>query len=334
MYNKNAQRNSMKTFKICVLGGTGFVGKHLVSRLAAEGHHIRVLTRHRERHRELLVLPTLELIQADIHNETVLKKQFAGQDVIINLVGILNEKKHNGTGFQKAHVQLAQKVVQACEANKITRLLHMSALNASAKKKISHYLLSKGQAEDLVHVINTLQVTSFRPSVIFGPGDEFFNRFYKLLRLTPFIMPLACPNARFAPVYVGDVVEAFVHSLHDARTIGQRYELCGPKVYTLKQLVQYTAGFIPFRRQIVGLSHALSKLQAYIMEYMPGKPFSVDNFNSCQVDSVCQKPIPEIFGITPHSLEEIVPYYLGNQSHREHYDRYRSHAQFYSRHRQ
>lgn len=323
----------MKKYRICVLGGTGFVGKHLVSRLASDGHHIRVLTRHRERHRELLVLPTVSLIQADIHNESILKKQLAGQDVVINLVGILNESGHKGKGFQRAHVQLAQKVIQACEANQVQRLLHMSALNANAKKKTSYYLLSKGQAEDLVHIIDSLQVTSFRPSVIFGPGDSFINRFYQLLRLTPFALPLACPQARFAPVYVGDVVAAMVHCLHDPATIGQRYELCGPKVYTLKELVQYVAGFLPFKRRIIGLPPLLSKIQAYIMEYVPGKPFSVDNYNSLQVDSVCEHPFPDIFGIKPHTLEEIVPQYLNPQSSRNRYGDYRGHAQQYSRQR-
>lgn len=263
----------------------------------------------------------------------MLKKYFAEQDVIINLVGILNESCHNGKGFQKAHVQLAQKVVTACEATGVSRLLHMSALNATPKKKISHYLLSKGQAEDLVHIIDTLQVTSFRPSVIFGPGDSFFNRFFSLLRLIPFAMPLACPNARFAPVYVGDVVEAFVYSLHNISTVGQRYDLCGPKVYTLKQLVQYAGSFLARQRKIVGLPAVLSKLQAYIMEYMPGKPFSYDNYQSLQVDSVCKEPFPEIFGITPRSIEEIVPHYLARQEQRDQYDSFRRRAQQYSRQR-
>ena len=323
----------MKNYKICVLGGTGFVGKYLVSRLASEGHSIRVLTRHRERHRDLLVLPGVELIQADIHNDTVLKKYFVDQDVIVNLVGILNESSHNGKGFQKAHVQLAQKVVQACEASSVKRLLHMSALNATPKKKISHYLLSKGQAEDLVHIIDSMQVTSFRPSVIFGPGDNFFNRFYDLLKLTPLMMPLACPHARFAPVYVGDVVEAFVYSLHNASTIGQRYDLCGPKDYSLKQLVQFTDRFVPHRHKIIGLSPVLSKLQAYIMEYMPGKPFSCDNYQSLQVDSVCKAPFPAIFGIKPRSIEEIVPLYLRKRDQPDQYAVYRRHAHQYSRDR-
>ncbi len=320
----------MKKYKICVLGGTGFVGKHLVSRLAGEGHQVRVLARHRERHRDLLVLPTVELIQANIHNDAVLKKYFAGQDVIINLVGILNETCHSGKGFQKAHVQLVQKIVQACEANNVRRLLHMSALNANSKKKISHYLMSKGQAEDLAHIIDTLQVTSFRPSVIFGPGDSFFNRFFNLLRFTP-IMPLACPQARFAPVYVGDVVEAFVYSLHNASTIGQRYDLCGPRDYSLQQLVEFTAGFLTYKRTVIGLPFVLSKWQACIMEYMPGKPFSYDNFQSLQVDSVCQEPFPAIFAIKPRSIEEIVPLYLLRHSQRDRYDTYRYLAQQYSR---
>lgn len=317
-----------ETLNICVLGGTGFIGQHLVNRLARDGHNIRVLTRHRERHRSLLVLPTVELIQTDVHNENELKQQFAGQDVIINLVGILNESGNKGKGFQRAHVQLTQKVVQACEQNKISRLLHMSALNATAdpRQKVSHYLHSKGQAEELAHVIQGLDVTSFRPSVIFGPGDSFFNRFYQLLKLTPFVFPLACPKARFAPIYVGDVVEAFVHSLHDSRTYGQRYDLCGPKSYSLKELVNYTASFIPYKRRIIGLGSTLSKLQALMLEFAPGKPFSRDNYKSLQIDSICKDDFPAIFQIKPRGIEEIVPQYLAKCRQREQYQDYRSQA--------
>ena len=322
----------MKKYKICILGGTGFVGKHLLSRLAAEGHELTVLTRHRERNRDLLVLPTVKLIQGDIHNESVLRTHFIGQDVVINLVGILNESSHNGKGFQRAHVQLTQKLIEACETNGVHRVLHMSALGASAKKKTSHYLLSKGQAEDLIHIIDTLQVTTFRPSVIFGPGDSFLNRFYGLLKLVS-VLPLACPKARFSPVYVGDVVEAFVHALHNPASIGQRYNLCGPKTYTLKELVQYTAQFLNEKKIILGLPQSLSRLQAYLLEYVPGKPFSVDNFHSLQLDSVCDEPFPAEFGIRPHRLEEIVPSYLTGQGRSEEYDRFRLRATRYSRQR-
>jgi len=323
----------MKQLNICVLGGSGFVGIHLVSRLVQEGHHVRVLTRHRERHRHLLVLPTVELVQCNIHDGYYLSKHFAHQDVVINLVGLLNESGDKGKGFQLAHVQLAQKIVQACENNHIHRLLHMSALHADANTQVSHYLHSKGQAEDLVHIVKKLNVTSFRPSVIFGPGDNFFNRFHKLLQLSPFAFPLACPEARFAPVYVGDVVEAFVRSLNDSRTIGQRYDLCGPQVYTLKQLVEYTAQFIHFKRKIIELSPLLSRVQANIMEYMPGKPFSRDNFRSLQVDSVCEGPFPSIFNIKPRRIEEVVSLYLGNNAYRDHYAQHRATAQQYTRQR-
>ncbi|MDH5180625.1 MAG: complex I NDUFA9 subunit family protein [Gammaproteobacteria bacterium] len=317
-----------KKLNICVLGGTGFVGRHLTAKLCSDGHHVRILTRHRERHRALLVLPTVQLVQADIQNESELAKHFAGQDVVINLVGILNEPGRKGKGFQQAHVELTQKVVQACEKNRVTRLLHMSALNATADPQAgtSHYLHSKGQAEELVHVIKGMNVTSFRPSVIFGPGDSFFNRFYSLLKNIPFFFPLACANAKFAPVYVGDVVEAFVHSLHDARTYGKRYDLCGPKVYTLKELVNYAGCFLPFKRRVIALGTGLSKLQAMLLEFAPGKPFTRDNFKSMQTDSVCKGPFPAIFGIKPHSVEEIVPQYLSDCQQRGRYPIYRCHS--------
>ena len=189
--------------QICVLGGSGFVGLRVVSALAAEGHSIRVLTRRRERHRELLVLPTVEVIDADIHNPDDLKQYFAGQDTVINLIGILNEKRDNGKGFYHAHVELAQKVIEACMAQGVKRLLHMSALNADAATGSSYYLRSKGEAEQRVHAAHGIKVTSFRPSVIFGPGDNFINRFAELLRITPGVFPLACGKSRFAPVYVG-----------------------------------------------------------------------------------------------------------------------------------
>ena len=156
-----------------------------------------------------------------------------------------------------------------------------------------------------------IAVTSFRPSVIFGPGDSFFNRFAGLLALSPFAFPLACPQARFAPVYVEDVVRAFLTALDDDATAGQRYELCGPRTYTLRELVAYTARISGRRRLVVGLGDRLSRLQGQVLERVPGKPFSTDNYLSTKTDSVCSSNGFERLGIAPRSVESIVPGYLG-----------------------
>lgn len=314
---------------ICVLGGTGFVGHHIVSQLAKSGYKVRVLTRHRERHRELLVLPTVEVISADIHDTNLLRKYFTHQDAVINLVGILNEARDNGRGFYHAHVELAKKVVDACQAKGVKRLLHMSALNADAKNGTSYYLRSKGEAEDLVHNARNLDVTSFRPSVIFGPGDSFFNRFACLLFRIPVAFPLACGTTQFAPVYVEDIAKAFVKSLNDSRTYGQRYDLCGPKNYTLKQLVEYTADNIEVNRKIIALGKWLSLIQANVFQYVPGKPFTRDNYRSMKMDSICKdngETLKSVFNITPRSIEAVVPRYLKGQSCRRRYDEFRQHA--------
>ncbi|SEP61962.1 NADH dehydrogenase [Ectothiorhodospira magna] len=293
---------------LCVLGGTGFTGTHVVARLAAEGRQVKVLTRHVSRHRHLLVLPGVQLVAADCHDPQVLRTHFAGCDGVINLVGILNERGRDGSGFRHAHVALARTVIEAAADAQVGRVLHMSALNADAANGASHYLRTKGEGENIVHTLaGPVRVTSFRPSVIFGPGDSFFNRFARLLRLTP-VLPLACPNARFAPVYVGDVAGRMIAALEDRRTWGRRIELCGPGTYTLKELVTYTAQVMARRRLILGLSDGLSRWQARIMTYVPGKPFTLDNYYSMSRDSVCQGP-----DCCPTAIEAIVPGYLGDR---------------------
>jgi len=301
----------MATHKICILGGTGFVGRRLAARLSKAGHDIAILTRRRERHRDLLVLPGLRLIEGDVHEPAFLRGEFEGRDTVVNLVGILNESGRDGRGFARAHAELPGKIVQACRETGVPRLLHMSALHA-APDAPSHYLRTKAAGEEAAHHADgaDFHVTSFRPSVIFGPGDGFLNRFATLLRLAPGVFPLACPDARFQPVYVEDVVRAFAESLDNHKTFGQRYDLCGPRVYTLREIVNYVAELLGKRVCIVGLNDALSYLQAAVMEFVPGKPFSLDNYRSLQLDSVCEKAFPEVFGVTPESLEEIAPTYL------------------------
>ncbi len=297
--------------KICVLGGTGFIGRALIMRLVSAGHSVYVVTRRRERHRDLLVLPTLQLLEGDVHNPAVLRRVCQGMDAIVNLVGILNEAGHSGKDFERVHVELAGKIVEAGLSAGVKRLLHMSSLNASLEAP-SRYLHSKAKGENLVHHASGagLAVTSFRPSVIFGPRDRFTNRFARLLRLTPFLFPLACPGARLQPVYVGDVVSVFVSALNNHQTFGQRYDLCGPQAYTLHQLVDYIAGLIGVKRKIIPLSDRLSFFQAAVLEFFPGKPFSLDNYRSLQRDSVCQAGFPKLFNIHPARLETIAPTYL------------------------
>jgi NADH dehydrogenase len=307
----------MRKIDICILGGSGFVGSHIAIRLAERGYRIKILTRNHERHRSLLVTPGIKLVEANIFDQNQLLAHFNDCHAVINLVGILNEKGHRGDGFHKMHVELAQQVLDACLNKKVSRLLHMSALNADAADGPSFYLRSKGEAENILFASNPdkIAITSFRPSVIFGPDDSFFNRFANLLRLSPLFFPLACPDARFAPVYVGDVADRFVSALTDRSSHGKSYNLCGPHEYSLADLVRYTARLQGIRKPVIGLPSSISKLEASIFEWLPGKPFSVDNYNSLKIDSVCPSGPCE-----PTSVESIVPGYIGSQ-HK--YDDYR-----------
>jgi NADH dehydrogenase len=295
--------------RICILGGTGFVGRRLTARLVSRGHVVKVLSRHRFLHTDMLVLPTLTLVQADVYDSGQLRDHFEGMDAVVNLVGILNEPGHKGTGFHRAHVELTEAVLQACRGAKVRRLLHMSALNAD-KHGPSHYLRSKGEAAALVTAAKHVDATVFEPSVIFGPGDSFLLRFARLLGLMQLWFPLAFPKTRFAPVYVGDVAEAFLRCLEARGGENQRYVLCGPKVYTLKELVRYTAKLTRRRRWIMGLPRWAAWLQAAAMEWLPGKPFSLDNYRSLTQDCVSDQDGLAALDIRATPLEAIAPLYI------------------------
>jgi NADH dehydrogenase len=300
--------------RICVLGGTGFVGRHIVNRFAERGFYVKVLSRNPARHRDLLVLPTVELINADVHDPAILRREFASVDGVINLVGILNESGHSGRGFEHVHSELTAKVLDACRSTHVTRLLHMSALNADAERGPSHYLRTKGEAENLVQAQagEVFRATIFQPAVIFGPGDSFINRFAKLVKLTPGVFPLACAGARFAPAYVGDVADAFVQSYAEHDTFGQSYDLCGPRVYTLKEIIEYIARLLQRRCIVIDLPDWAARMQANTLEFAPGKPFSRDNYQSLKIDSVCSRNGFAAFGIEPTALETVAPSYLGS----------------------
>ncbi len=308
---------------ICIIGGTGFVGRHIAHQLVERDYDVRVLTRNRERAKHLLVLPSAEVIQANVHDPTELARQFAGMDAVINLVGILHEsRKHS---FDNAHVQLTQKVLDACRAAGVKRVLHMSAL-AAAPDAPSAYLRSKAEAEKRVLAFQKAgygDTTMFRPSVIFGQGDSFINLFAKLIRTLP-VVALACPNARFQPIHVEDVARAFVDSLNQASCFGRAYDLCGPRIYTLRELIELITALLGKRRPIIGLGDRLSYLQAWLMEWLPVKLMTRDNYYSMQVDSVCNCEFP--FDFEPSTLESVVPDYLVGASPRSKYALFRHRA--------
>ncbi len=332
---------------VCVLGGSGFVGTYVVSQLVEKGYKVRVLTRKRERSKDLIVLPTVEVVEANIHDERVLNKQFEGMDAVINLVGILHERNCHSSrvdkpqarrgDFHENHVELPRKIVHACAINQVPRLLHMSALGAEPTAD-SGYLRSKGIGEHLVREAGLpdskhenwylngpkfirgqgMAVTIFRPSVIFGRGDSFVSKFAGLIKSFP-ILPLAGAGAKFQPVFVEDVANAFVSSLNNLETFGKTYELCGPKVYTLKEIMELVMDITGKKRSIIPLCPRLSYVQALILENLPGKMMTRDNLLSMQVDNVCGCDFPAVFGGKPAAMEAILPSYLGGENPRERY---------------
>lgn len=343
----------MKTQRICILGGSGFVGTHLVSQLAARGLQVRVLSHRREAAKELILLPTVDVVEADVHDQQALIQHFRGMDAVINLVGILHEEKVGRSDrpsarrgdFQNVHVELPRKVIHACGEAGVRRLLHMSALGADPNAR-SAYQRSKGIGEALVreagmrHIEDEnwylngpkfvhgygLRVTVFRPSVIFGRGDSFLSLFARLLKVFP-VLPLASARTRFAPVHVEDVARAFADSLDSPATYGQTFDLCGPKTYTLQELVQFVGEVTGRSRSIVGLGNWMSYLQAWALEWMPGRKLMTrDNYYAMSVDNVCRGGWPSVFSFAPAALEAVAPEYLRAGSPRARYDGYREGA--------
>jgi len=306
--------------RIVVLGGSGFVGRHLVNALAVQGLEVVVATRAREHAKPLYMLPGVEVREVDVRDATALTTVARGADAMIHLVGILNES--GGASFAQIHSGVVDAAIRACRTNGIRRLLHMSALNADLKAP-SAYLKSKGEAEAKVEA-SGLDWTIFQPSVLFGPEDKFLNTFAALASLMP-VFFLAGANAKFQPVYVGDVVSAFATALTDDSTIGKRYALCGPSVYSLRALVAYAAAQAGHRPWIVGLPAGLAKIQAWVLEQLPGKLLTRDNLASMRIDSVCACPYPVEFGGPPRAMEAVVPAYLSNAAGLDRFSVYRRH---------
>lgn len=293
--------------RLVLTGATGFVGQHLLAYLSSMGYESRVLIRSDKLRQTVQDLPRVEYYKADLRNSAELRTALQGADGVINLIGILNERGWGGKGFDAAHVTPVQLLITACEMLGIRRFIQVSALNAG--RGTSHYLRSKGEAEALLRAAEDIDETILQPAVIFGMGDSFFNRFAALLRFVP-LLPLACPDARMQPVWVGDVVAAIALCLDHRNTIGKTLELAGPEVFTLFQLVNKTARYKGWNRRVIGLPNSLSRLQAMLMDFVPGKPFSSDNYRSLQLDSISRHNALLDLGIHPSRIDAIVPSYL------------------------
>ena len=310
---------------ILVLGGAGYVGASVCEKLVRQGYKVTVPTRRLVNARHLQHLPTVTLVEMDVHEELALARIVAGHDGVINLIAILHGSPE---AFDKVHVALPQKLVKACKVHGVRQLVHISALGVNGAKPgsgPSAYLRSKerGEAVLLQAVAGSdLELTMLRPSIIFGARDKFLNLFAKLQSVFP-VMPLAGSGARFQPVWVDDVATAVVRSLEQglgwspggppARIL----EACGPEVFTLKELVQLSAQLSGVNhgrgRPVIALPDWMGRLQARLMELAPGEPLmSRDNLDSMKVDNVATGQVAglEALGIRPAALRPIAAEYL------------------------
>ena len=303
--------------KIIILGGTGFIGSQLSAKLSPLCDKICVLTRNIEANKDLKLIPNLEIIQANVLDERSLNAAFSGSDIVINTIGILNESGRDNT-FNNLHYELTKKISNAIKLNKVKRYLHISSLNADSRAT-SQYLITKGLAENYIkdnmdYFCNT---TIFRPSIVFGEDDSFFNKFSTILRFSP-VFPLACPNSKFMPIYVNELTDFMVSTISDNTTYGQKIDVTGPNEYTFRQLIDITLEALKIRRLIIPLNYTLSKLQAAIFQRLPGKLFTLDNFLSLQTDSCSTKGFKGKL-----TVEDIVPGYLNFSLKQKHFENLR-----------
>mgnify|MGYP002144210722 CR=1 FL=1 len=315
----------MKSLRVLVLGGSGFVGRHVCEQLVRAGHRVAVPTR-RTRHAACVqTLPGLTVLEAPSLDDATLTRLMAGHDAVVNLIAVLHG---NAARFEQVHVELPKRIANAMQTAGVQRLVHVSALGADAQGP-SMYQRSKARGETVLHG-QGLELTVLRPSVIFGAEDKFLNLFADLQQIAP-LVPLAGSSTRFQPVWVADVAAAIVRCLQDRRSIGQTFEACGPETFSLGELVQRSGQWAGIHggqgRAVVPLPRWVGWLQALAMEMLPGEPLmSRDNLASMQVDNVASGQLPglQALGITPTALSAVAPTYLGHKGPRSRLDGWRA----------
>jgi len=297
-------------YDILLIGGNGFVGRTLAAQLQSAGYSVLIPTGHLAAGRELRLLPKVHLEDADIHEFDQLQElcsRVSSSGAVINLVGVLHDKPAQPYGkiFQAAHVDLPKNIITAMQMHGLKRYLHMSALGANSNGP-SMYQRSKGDGEAAVNA-SGLDWTIFRPSVIFGAQDQFINLFAKLTKLFP-VMPLANYGAQFQPVSVDDVATAFVGALKMPMTIHQTYDLVGPKVYTMKEIVELAKRKVGASCAIIPVPAFVGYLQALAFEFLPGPTLmSRDNIASMQQPNILPlkgvDALKDVFKVSRRSLE-------------------------------
>ena len=294
----------VKISKCVIFGGTGFVGSNFAQKLSPLATEIVVITRDIERNKSLKMIPNLQLVPASISDSKTIRDVLKNAEIVVNTIGILNEFDQIST-FENIHFKFLQRLSQEIKVNNIKRFLHISSLNAKIDQ-MSDYLHTKGKAEDFIlnEMSSFCNTTIFRPSIVFGEEDSFFNKFAKLLKFIP-IFPLACPYARFQPIYVGDLTDFMISCISNIETYNKKIDTVGPKIYTFSELIKLTTKTMGIRRVIIPLNDSLSKAQAYVFQNLPGKLFTIDNYYSLQIDSVSENGY-----VGKTTVEQTLPNYL------------------------
>jgi len=301
----------MATRKVAtVFGGSGFIGRYVVKRLAHLGYVVRVAVRDPEAALFLKPMGAVGQIVplfASVRREATVHRAVQAADIVVNLVGALTESR--AASFQAVHTGGAERIAAQSAACGVGRLVHISAIGADPASR-SRYAATKGAAEAAVRAAFPA-ATILRPSLVFGYEDQFFNRFGEIARLSPF-MPVICGNTRMQPVYVCDVADAIVNCLADPATQGRLYELGGPRVWTFRGILEFILEQTRRQRRLVDIPMGVARLQAAIMQYLPNKPLTPDQLLMLARDNVVAPGAAGLgeLGIVPTPVELIVPAYL------------------------
>ena len=309
---------------VTVFGGSGFIGRYVVQRLARTGVRVNVAVRHVERAKFLKTMGNVGQITpvaCDITAAASVARAVQGADAVVNLVGILYPSGH-GHGFDAVHHQAAGAIAEAAKAAGARALVQISAIGADAESD-SAYARSKAAGEAAVRAAFP-EATILRPSIVFGPEDSFFNRFAAMARLSPALPLIGGGHTLFQPVYVGDVADAVLRALSDPGTQGKTYELGGPKTYSFKALMELMLATIGRRRLLVPVPFGIAEIQGAVLQLLPVPPLTRDQVALLKRDNVVAEGALTLadLGIEPTTLEVILPAYMERFRRDGHYSRY------------